>query len=172
MPLSSLPTICIVLDPCRHPLGPHRWLVYGSFPFPMFSLHHYLNLNREYPFIESALIRHQHCHQSQCWTLAMQVKTMNAFYLNFSQKQSIRLGLGCRQYFEGNLNKHKQRGGGSEIRNLCHLFMVNPCCGRLGLIPAGDTWKDNAEHTSRTVQVRVEEVSVSWPSRFVHNNVP
>lgn len=36
----------------------------------------------------------------------------------FSQKQSIRQGLGCRQYFEGDFNKHMQRRAGSETRNL------------------------------------------------------
>ena len=48
----------------------------------------------------------------------MQSKNPECLLFEFSQKQSIRLGLGCRHYFEGDLNKDKQRGGGREIRNL------------------------------------------------------
>lgn len=40
--LFSLPMFHIVLDSYRH-LCPHMTFVYGSFPFSMFSLHHYPN---------------------------------------------------------------------------------------------------------------------------------
>lgn len=35
-----------------------------------------------------------------------------------SQKQSMRQGLGCRQSFEGDFNKHMKRSAGRETRNL------------------------------------------------------
>ena len=39
---------------------------------------------------------------------------------------------------------------------------VDPCCGQLGLSPTGDTWKDNAEHTSELSKWGSRKLSVSY----------